>query len=160
MHRLLWPAFFVAALVYLGLIIWAKEKRGQKQRGIAYEEGIGEEYDLELNRLLEVQRFAPKNEVGPNPHIQALDNVRLQQRKIAKTLVAADKPLSHILNTAFIMMWRRKWSRLSRPFFARNKLSVGKSELRGDRGRPLAIPAFESVLGFHRWRALSSAQVH
>src|SRR6266705_1592926 len=53
-----------------------------------------------------------------------------------------------------------KWSRLSRPFFARNKLRTSGSDLRGRPQAPPAIPALESALGFHRWRALSSAQVH
>ena len=55
---------------------------------------------------------------------------------------------------------RRKWSWLSRPFFARNKLWIGASDLSGATAAAPAIPALESALGFHRWRALSSAQVH
>ena len=54
----------------------------------------------------------------------------------------------------------RKWSWLSRPFFARNKLWIGASDLSGATAAAPAIPALESALGFHRWRALSSAQVH
>ena len=53
-----------------------------------------------------------------------------------------------------------KWTPLSRPFFGRNKLWIGGSDLRsGAAGAAPAIPALESALGSHSCGALSSAQV-
>ena len=56
-----------------------------------------------------------------------------------------------------------KWTPLSRPFFARNKLMpdgvLGLSFGGGDGSPPPAIPALESALGSHPCGALSSVQV-
>src|SRR5271157_1306397 len=56
-----------------------------------------------------------------------------------------------------------KWTPLSRPFFARNKLMpdrvLGLSFGGGDGSPPPAIPALESALGSHPCGALSSFQV-
>jgi hypothetical protein len=56
-----------------------------------------------------------------------------------------------------------KWTPLSRPFFARNKLMLGGvlglSFGGGCGSPPLAIPALESALGSHPCGALSSVQV-
>jgi hypothetical protein len=53
-----------------------------------------------------------------------------------------------------------KWTPLSRPFFGRNKLWSGGSDLRSGAAEAApAIPALESALGPHSCGALSSAQV-
>jgi hypothetical protein len=58
---------------------------------------------------------------------------------------------------------RVKWTPLSRPILARNKLMpggvLGLSVGGGDGSPPLAIPALESALGSHPCGALSSVQV-
>jgi hypothetical protein len=58
---------------------------------------------------------------------------------------------------------RLKWTPLSRPFFARNKLMpggvLGLSFGGGYGSPPPAIPALESALGSHPCGALSSVQV-
>jgi hypothetical protein len=57
----------------------ARSRHRKNMRNTAYNEGL-EEYDLELNRLLELRRLAPKDNPGPDPYSQALENVRLQSR--------------------------------------------------------------------------------
>ena len=61
------------------------------------------------------------------------------------------------------MLWDLKWTPLSRPFFARNKLMpggvLGLSFWGGYGSPPPAIPALESALGSHPCGALSSVQV-
>jgi hypothetical protein len=78
----------VVALVLLGVVYLQSciEEERKQLRHTAYKEGIGEEYDLELNRLLEIQSLRPKDAQydGPNPYQQALKNVRLQKRTMAK----------------------------------------------------------------------------
>jgi hypothetical protein len=54
----------------------------------------------------------------------------------------------------------RKWPPLSRPFFGRNKLWIGGSDLRSRAAEAApAIPALEPALGSHSCGALSPAQV-
>lgn len=55
-------------------------------------------------------------------------------------------------------MGATKWSPLSRAFFARNKLWIGRSDSLWEVGAAPAIPPLESALGPHPCGALSSAQ--
>ena len=80
----------VLCLVITGLVMIDQHRT--ELRKTAYAEQLGEEYDLELNRLQELQRLQPQ-EASPehDPYRQALENVRLRQRAIAKSRALSDK---------------------------------------------------------------------
>ncbi len=98
-----WIVVFALCICLATVAVAAAISEQRKQlRETAYQEGIGEEYDLELSRLHELERLAPKDaSQGPNSYHQALENVRLRQRTISKNLASRDKlkPVSiHISN--------------------------------------------------------------
>lgn len=90
MHVIPWLIFvgvlFVLAFVGVLYVSYREEEERKHLRHTAYQEGIGEEYDLELKRLSGIQSLRPKDAQhdGPNPVRQALDNVRLQKRTMEK----------------------------------------------------------------------------
>ena len=51
--------FPILLIAVIALFVFVSEER-KKLRGDAYREGIGEEYDLELKRLLELQSFGQR----------------------------------------------------------------------------------------------------
>jgi hypothetical protein len=87
LENILFSIFLIVALALFVFIAFAIGEERKELRANAYQEGIGEEYDLELKRLLELQSFRPKDAPsGPDPYREALDIVRLRKRTMAKSL--------------------------------------------------------------------------
>ncbi len=81
------PLICIVVLVPIVYTVMVRDKGREQLRGIAYHEGIGEEYDLELKRLLELQSLRPNDAPsGPDPYREALDIVRVRKRTMAKNL--------------------------------------------------------------------------
>jgi hypothetical protein len=90
--------------IFLGFVVYTRDKEREQLRATAYHEGIGDEYDLELSRRLERQRLQPRDApAGPDPYSEALYIVRLQKRITAKNPPPPQIDLSNstIGNVAF-----------------------------------------------------------
>lgn len=101
LDKIIFPIFLIAAIALFVLVAFAVGKERQELRGNAYRQGIGEEYDLELKRLLELQSFRPKDAPsGPDPYREALDIVRLRKRTMEKNLPPpSDKTIFNVSNS-------------------------------------------------------------
>ncbi len=86
----MWDQFFfpVSFVVLMGLLacaLYIRSEERKERRSSAYKEGIGEEYDRQLRRLLELERFKPKDAPeGPDPYTEALAIARLDKRIVEK----------------------------------------------------------------------------
>ena len=99
--KIIFPIFLIAAIALIVFAAYAVGEERKELRGHAYREGIGEEYDLELKRLLEIESFRAKDAPsGPDPYREALDIVRLRKRTMAKNLPPpGDKTIFNISNS-------------------------------------------------------------
>ncbi len=97
-----YPVFpLITAILLLGGLAF---KQGQKReqlrnqlRHTACQEGIGDEYDLELKEQLKLQSFRPKDDLsGPDPYREALHVVRLRKRIMAKNPPPGDNTIFNI----------------------------------------------------------------
>jgi hypothetical protein len=90
----------LAAVVLLGFVLNAREQERKQLRAAAYQERIGEEYELELKRLLELQTLRPQDAPsGPDPYSEALHIVRLKKRRMAKNPPPPDNTILNISNS-------------------------------------------------------------
>jgi hypothetical protein len=85
--NIFFPIIVVVALGLVGYALYIRDQERKQWRATAYHEGIGDEYDRELRRLLELERLKPKDAPGgPDPYIEALVIARLDKRIIEKNL--------------------------------------------------------------------------
>ncbi len=84
-HNLSSPIICILLLGLLGYVVYIREQKRKQWRATAYQEGIGDEYDRQLRRLLELERFKPKDAPeGPDPYTEALVIARLDKRIMEK----------------------------------------------------------------------------
>ena len=79
----------VIIVLFVGCVLAmvAQGEERKQLRHTAYQEGIGEEYDLELNRQLELRSLRPQDAPsGPDPYRHALEIARLQKRTTVKSV--------------------------------------------------------------------------
>jgi hypothetical protein len=83
--NLFFPIICILLLGLFGYALYIREQERKQWRATAYQEGIGEEYDRQLRRLLELERFKPKDAPeGPDPYTEALVIARLDKRIMEK----------------------------------------------------------------------------
>jgi len=100
-------AWIILVAIGIGFLLISVEHTRTQLRETANAEGLGDEYEAELNRILELERLQPKDAwPGPSPYRQALANVRRNQRMIAKSRAFSEqtRPVTynisnHILNS-------------------------------------------------------------
>jgi hypothetical protein len=91
---------FKIAPLLLGLGLWGwayyyREEQRKQWRQQAYHEGIGDEFDQALTRLLEIERFKPKDApTGPDPYKQALEIARRDKRIMEKNQPPPAPPIT------------------------------------------------------------------
>ncbi len=97
------PFVPIACILLLGLFgyaIYIREQERKQWRATAYQEGIGEEYDRQLRRLLELERLKPKDAPeGPDPYREALAIARLEKRIMEKNLPPVGNTIFNISNS-------------------------------------------------------------
>lgn len=95
--NLFFPIICIVLLGLFGYAVYIGAQKRKQWRATAYQEGIGEEYDLELRRLLELERLKPKDAPsGPDPYTEALRIVRLRKRTMAKNPPPGDNTIFNI----------------------------------------------------------------
>lgn len=96
-HQILFGLILITGSIFVCWLAYELRQERARLRHTAYQEGIGEEYDLELRRLLELERLKPKDAPsGPDPYTEALLIVRLRKRTMAKNPPPGDNTIFNI----------------------------------------------------------------
>lgn len=70
----------IAIVLFVACMIYEQQDR-QRIRATAWQEGLGEEFDLELSKQIRLRRLMPKDgPTGPEPYAEALEIVRLEHQ--------------------------------------------------------------------------------
>jgi hypothetical protein len=111
---LLFAVFILVVVGLIGALLYTSSEARKQLRHTAYQEEIGEAYDLELNRLHEIESLRPKDApywtnsweqaFGTYLCKQALVIVRLQKRKMEKNILSHEstRPVTFNLSNSTI----------------------------------------------------------